>query len=114
MYLSKLKYASLANNEVTNVSHNVSLDYFPKDRHYLGLNGTYYQNKGVLNNQENYFLNLKYHYTFKKRKIDFVLKWNNILNTASFTESYTTDFSVVESSYLIRPSQLIASLKFNF
>jgi hypothetical protein len=112
--LSRLKYASLANNQVQNISHNLSFDYFFKDRHYLGLNGEYYQNKGVLNDQENYFLNLKYHYTFKKRKIDFVLKWKNLLNTKSFTESYTTDFSVIESSYLMRPSQLIGSLKFNF
>ena len=63
---------------------------------------------------KNQFLDLSYQYTFKKSKIDLELKWTNILNTKNYNELLLNDFSTISNTFLIRPSQILASLRFNF
>jgi hypothetical protein len=65
-------------------------------------------------NLKNQFLDLSYLYTFKKSKIDFEIKWTNILNTRKYEEIIINDYGLVSNTFIIRPSQVFVSLKFNF
>ncbi|MCP9198906.1 carboxypeptidase-like regulatory domain-containing protein [Gramella sp. GC03-9] len=93
-------------------SHFLKLFFFPADNQYLNISGELYDNS-VNQNTENYFMNLNYTYNFEESGIDLSLSWNNILNTDSFSNVYSSEFSYVESTYRLRPSQVLLSLKFS-
>ena len=98
---------------VKNQQHLLNLFFFLGDAQYLELEGEYYQNS-ISENNENYFLNLGYQYTFEKQNIDLNISWNNILNTNEFINVSSSEFSFIQNSYQLRPSQVLASLKFSF
>ncbi|MFI2741768.1 carboxypeptidase-like regulatory domain-containing protein [Zhouia sp. PK063] len=62
----------------------------------------------------NCFLNASYQYTFIKPKLDVLLSWNNILNTKQFVNTNQGDYYVASSTYQLRPSQVLATIKFSF
>lgn len=88
--------------------------FYPTSNQYIGFDTELYKNKGSGINQKNYFLNLNYRFTLKRSKIDLELNWNNILNKREFTTVYNNSFFHTQSTYMLRPSQLLASIKFNF
>ena len=94
--------------------HVLNLDFYPSSNQYIGFGTELYKNNLTQLNQENYFLNLNYRYSFVKSKIDLDFNWQNILNTKLFTTAYTNSFSYLQSNYILRPSQLIMSVKFGF
>jgi len=96
--------------KLLNSNYTLKLDYFPINNHYIGLEANLYDNRS----QQDYFYTINYHYSDKKRKLDYVLKWNNVLNNKSYTQKIINDFASLETNYIIRPSQLIASIRFNF
>ncbi|MUP44744.1 hypothetical protein E0K83_03175 [Gramella sp. BOM4] len=94
-------------------NHFLNLYFFPADNQYLNIGAELYDNS-VSMTSENYFINLKYNYQFEKAGLDLSLNWNNILDTDSFSNVYTSEYSYVETSYVLRPSQFLLSLKFSF
>ncbi len=94
--------------------HTVDAFFYLDDNQYFSGGGEYYGNSLSEENANNYFVNFSYQYTFEKPKIDLNIGWNNILNTDEFVNAYTNEFSYVESRYQLRPSQVVASLKFSF
>ncbi|SFF93086.1 Outer membrane receptor proteins, mostly Fe transport [Salegentibacter agarivorans] len=92
--------------------HIIELYFYPKDNQYLSLSGEYYGNS-LSENGDNYFVNLGYQFTFKKPKMDLNLSWRNILNTDTFINAYNNQYYYVQSSYQLRPSQVLATLKFS-
>ena len=92
--------------------HIMELYFYPKDNQYLSLSGEYYGNS-LSENGDNYFVNLGYQFTFKKPKMDLNLSWRNILNTETFINAYNNQYYYVQSSYQLRPSQVLATLKFS-
>ncbi|WP_246136818.1 carboxypeptidase-like regulatory domain-containing protein [Gillisia hiemivivida] len=94
--------------------HTVDAFFYLADNQYFSGGGEYYGNSLSEENANNYFVNFSYQYTFEKPKIDLNIGWNNILNTDEFVNAYTNEFSYVESRYQLRPSQVVASLKFSF
>ncbi|WP_282017349.1 carboxypeptidase-like regulatory domain-containing protein [Salegentibacter mishustinae] len=92
--------------------HIIELYFYPKDNQYLSLSGEYYGNS-LSENEDNYFVNLGYQFTFKKPKMDLNLSWRNILNTETFINAYNNQYYYVQSSYQLRPSQVLATLKFS-
>ncbi|MGA9590453.1 MAG: carboxypeptidase-like regulatory domain-containing protein [Salegentibacter sp.] len=91
--------------------HTLDLYFYPKENHYLGVGGEYYGNS-LSANGDNYFMNLSYQVTFKKPKMDLNISWQNILNTDEFINAYNNQYFYVQSSYRLRPSQVLATLKF--
>ncbi len=57
---------------------------------------------------------MNYQYTFLDSGIDLEASWNNVLNTDEFVRVSNTDFAYVQSTYQLRPSQVLVSLKFSF
>ncbi|WP_293741180.1 hypothetical protein [uncultured Pedobacter sp.] len=62
----------------------------------------------------NSFLDLGYRFSWAKRKIDFDLKWANILNTNSYRQLIVNENQTTEDVFKLRPSQLVFAVKFNF
>ncbi|MFC6858127.1 carboxypeptidase-like regulatory domain-containing protein [Zunongwangia atlantica] len=93
--------------------HTLDLYFYPKDNQYLSAGGEYYGNS-LSENGTNYFVNLSYQFTFEKPKMDLNISWRNILNTDTFINAYNNEYYYVQSSYRLRPSQVLATLKFTF
>lgn len=91
--------------------HTLDLYFYPKENQYLSAGGEYYGNS-LSNNGNNYFVNLSYQFTFSKPKMDLNISWRNILNTDTFINAYNNEYYYIQSSYQLRPSQVLASLKF--
>jgi hypothetical protein len=100
--------------EIQTQQHELNLFLYLADNQYFSLNSEYYYNNISEDNQENYFLNFNYQYTFEELGIDLNASWNNVLNTDEFVRVSNTDFSYVQSTYQLRPSQFLVSLKFLF
>ena len=100
--------------EIKTQQHELDLFFYINEQQYFSLDSEYYFNNISEENRNNYFLNLSYQYTFKNPKIDLEAKWSNILNTDEFVRVYNSEYSYVQSTYRLRPSQLLVSLKFSF
>lgn len=97
--------------QIENHQHTLDLYFYPKDNQYLSVSGEYYGNS-LSENGDNYFVNLGYQFTFEKPKMDLNISWRNILNTDEFINAYNNQYYYIESSYRLRPSQVLATLKF--
>jgi hypothetical protein len=94
--------------------HLLNFNFYPFSNQYICFNAEYYKNNFSNQNQENYFLNLNYRYTFKESRIDLELNCNNILSTKEFTTVFNDAFSYTQSTFQLRPRQVLMSMKFNF
>ena len=101
-------------DEIQTQQHQLDLFFYLADNQYFSVNSEYYYNNISDDNQNNYFLNFNYQYTFEDLGIDLNASWNNALNTNEFVRVSNTDFSYVQSTYRLRPSQFLLSLKFLF
>lgn len=110
----KSSFDKIKLQQVTTNKQALNLFFYLTDNQYLKCTNVYYNNSLSEENTTNYFLNFGYQYTFKQSNIDLNLSWNNVLNTNEFVNVYTNEFSYVESSYKLRPSQVVASIKFSF
>ncbi|MCX2837101.1 carboxypeptidase-like regulatory domain-containing protein [Salinimicrobium sp. MT39] len=102
-----------ANNfqQIENQQHMLDLYFYPKDNQYISVSGEYYDNS-LSEKGDNYFVNLDYQFTFPKSKMDLNISWRNVLNIDEFINAYNNQYYYVESSYRLRPSQVLATLKF--
>jgi hypothetical protein len=92
------------------LKHNVNFFIFPVQNQLISLATEYYKH----NNTNNLFVDLLYRYTVTSRKIDIEAKFNNIFNTGTYTSFLANAYSVWETTYLLRPFQVIFSVKFSF
>jgi hypothetical protein len=94
--------------------HSLDLFFYVAKNQYFNLNSEYYFNNISDLNRNNYFMNLIYQYTFKNSGIDLEASWNNILNTDEFVRVSNNEFAYIQSTYRLRPSQVLVSVKFSF
>lgn len=114
-YRANLSYIQtyIDSNRSSNISmlrHFVDFHAFPRSGHYLGLTTEYYRHR----NNENVFVDLLYRYTIRKHRVDIEARWLNILNTDNYTTFQASAFSVTETTYILRPSQVFLSVRFSF
>lgn len=114
-YRANLSYIQtyIASSRSSNISmfrHFIDLHAFPRSGHYFGLSTEYYS----LRNNENFFFDLLYRYRIRKYRVDLEARWLNVLNTANYTTFQASAFSVIESTYILRPSQVFLSVRFSF
>ncbi|MDA3904987.1 MAG: hypothetical protein PF484_02815 [Bacteroidales bacterium] len=103
----------IENEKKSNISllrHKFNFFAFPTKNQLISLSTEYYSLQG----NNNFFADFLYRYTITKRKIDIELRWNNIFNTKFYTTYQASAFTVYESTYLLRPSQVFMSIKFSF
>jgi hypothetical protein len=97
-------------NTISMLKHKFDLFAFPSKKQMISLNSEYYELQG----NNHFFVDLLYRYTFVKRKVDLEIRWKNIFNTTSYTSYQVSSFTVWESTYRLRPSQVFLSLRFSF
>jgi hypothetical protein len=101
-------------DEIRTQQHELDLFFYVADNQYFSVDSEYYFNNISEENRNNYFLNFNYQYTFEDTGIDLEASWNNVLNTNEFVRVSNTDFAYLQSTYRLRPSQVLVSLKFSF
>ena len=101
-------------DEIRTQQHELDLFFYLTENQYFSVDSEYYFNNISEENRNNYFLNVNYQYTFQDSGIDLEASWNNVLNTDEFVRVSNTDFSYVQSTYRLRPTQILVSLKFSF
>nr|NQU90382.1 hypothetical protein [Bacteroidota bacterium] len=97
-------------SKISMLRHNLNFYAFPTKNQLISLSSQYYHHRG----SNNFFLDLLYRYTIIKKKVDVEARWNNILNNKTYTTYQASAFAVYESTYVLRPSQVILSVKFSF
>jgi hypothetical protein len=102
------------NNEtITQQFHKLNLNIYPKENHYFGIKTEYIKNNLFSDTDENLFADMVYRYTWKKKKIDFELQWNNVFNTENYRTININSFSYVETNFNLRPSQVLFKIRFS-
>jgi hypothetical protein len=105
---------SNADQYFSQFKHYLNMDFYPGEQHYFGLTTEASQVRFYGQKNLNYFADILYRYSFKKRKIDLEARWNNILNNASYESVYMNGFVFTKSVYALRPSQFMVSIRFLF
>lgn len=101
-------------NKTNTLKSNLKILLYPVSNQTFGIYRDDYSFQFNNQNFRNQFVDLSYQYTIEKRKIDFELKWTNILNTKTYEEVILNDLGYTSNIIVIRPSQIFASVKFNF
>lgn len=105
------KYSATSSNSFTN---NLNLIFYPIEGHSIALNWDQINNSQAGQSFNNGFYDLTYQFAWTKKKIDFELKWMNIANKNVFETISDGTFATTINRIQIRPSQLMATVKFNF
>jgi hypothetical protein len=90
--------------------HFFDVTLLTRDRHFFMLTTEYYH----LHQKQNFFLDFRYRYRFQKARIDLELNWRNIFNTANYTTFSQSDIMLLETVYVLRPSQVFVTVGFRF
>ena len=100
------------NQTITQQFHKFNVNIYPKENQYIGIKTEYVKNNLFSENSENFFANLVYRYTWKKKNIDFELQFNNIFNTEEYKIINIDNFSYVESNFRLRSRQVLFNIRF--
>jgi hypothetical protein len=103
--------ADIPKQKIIQQNHDIKLNFNPAEKWYLGINTEYYINN--FNDTQNLFSDLVFRRTNGKKKIDLEATWLNIFNTKSLLSLSNGAFNYVETSYNLRPSQLVLKLRFS-
>ena len=92
--------------------HHASVSVFPVGRHALTASADYYASQGPAAPVRAVFADLTYRYTLPTaRKIDLEMRWNNMFDTRQYQYSFVNQFTLVQSTYQLRPAQVLALVR---
>ncbi|AFL97304.1 carboxypeptidase regulatory-like domain-containing protein [Ornithobacterium rhinotracheale] len=94
-------------------SHWVEFIISPWKQHSIISQTEWVKNSLFSGNQTYLFSNLRYQFALQKNKIDFEIIWNNIFNLKEYKTLYSSPLSSTENVYQLRPSQILAKIKFS-
>ncbi len=97
----------------SNFMHDLKLFIYPVKNNTLRLNWNNSTYKTDAQRFTNNFLDLIYQYNLEKRKMDFEIKWMNILNTKTYEQAIVSAIETTTTYYTIRPSQVLFSVRMN-
>lgn len=104
----------VTNATTTGFNHNLALFFYPIENHTVGFNWDQTDTDTPDQKYRNGFYDVSYQFTWAKKKIDFELKWMNIANKKIF-ETFEIDATrTTATRILLRPSQVMFTVKFNF
>ena len=97
-------------SRISLLKHNIGFFFFPAKNQLFNFSTEYYRHNEV----NNLFVDMMYRYTFTKKKVDIEVKCSNIFNADTYTSFLANAYSVWETTYLLRPFQVIFLVKFSF
>ncbi len=95
-------------------THNLNVFLYPLENHTLGFYWDQINSSQANESYKNGFFDLSYQYSWASKKVDFELKWMNIANRKVFERVDVGDASISQTTMLLRPSQVMFTVKFNF
>jgi len=110
---SKIKIQRQSNNTIMQQNHVLNLNFFTTENHFFVIKTEYIKNNLFSEKTKNLFTDLLYRYTWKKKNIDFELQYNNIFNTKNYRSVNVDAFSYIETSFQLRPSQVLLKIRFS-
>lgn len=99
--------------QLTFNNHFLNLNWYPVANHSLSLNNSYYRNN-IAGQQNQYFADATYRFTFKKWKTDLELTAFNLLNNHRYVQQFSTTYELIQSHFDLRPRQFFISTSFRF
>ncbi|WP_340064062.1 TonB-dependent receptor [Ascidiimonas aurantiaca] len=100
------------NQTIIQQFHKANINIYPKDDHYFAIKTEYITNDLFSETTENFFTDLLYRYSWKKKNIDFEIRVNNLFNTGNYRTINVDNFSYVETNFMLRPRQVLFSVQF--
>jgi uncharacterized Zn-binding protein involved in type VI secretion len=93
--------------------HHASASVFPVSGHQLTLSADYYDSRGPSPRVQSVFADLLYRYALptKGRKTDLEVRWSNIFDTRQYQYSFASSFQQAQTTYQLRPAQVLASVR---
>ena len=93
--------------------HHASASLFPVGGHQFTLSSDYYDSRGPSPSVRAVFADLLYRYALptKGRKVDLELRWSNLFDTRRYQYSFVSPFQLAQTTYALRPAQVLASLR---
>ncbi|AMJ64830.1 hypothetical protein [Hymenobacter sp. PAMC 26628] len=92
--------------------HHAAVSVFPVGRHQASLAADYYASQGPGPAVRAIFADLTYRYTLPTaRKIDLEARWSNIFDTRQYQYSYVSQFLLAQTTYQLRPAQVLVSAR---
>ena len=93
--------------------HHAAVSVFPVGNHQLSLAADYYNSRGPAPTVRAIFADLLYRYALpiKGRKVDLEMRWSNIFDTRQYQYSYVSPFLLTQTTYQLRPAQVLASVR---
>ena len=112
--LADNKLSGKERNDFQFLSQSLQIHIYPAKNHYIGLFGEHFYNSVQQEKLNIVYPDITYRYTLPKKRIDFQLTLSNLLNEQYYLTTMFTDFYLYQSSFQIRPRQVLASIKFQF
>ena len=91
----------------------LGIDIYSGKEHALRLDTERYTTHGSAS-QNQLYLNLRYRYTFGKRKIDLEIRGTNLTNAQNYISIVNSAFTIAESGFQLRPRQVTAGVRIPF
>jgi CarboxypepD_reg-like domain len=95
-------------------THQFNGNFYLFKNTYLSFQNELYVNSFITEKSTNLFSDLTFRYSFPKSKIDLETVCNNIWNTSTLSTVSLSSFSYTESTYQLRPVQIIQRVRFSF
>lgn len=105
--ISENKTQGVENKPIKSQSHLIDLNFFPKRNQFIGLKSQFYNNDLFAKQGSYFFMDLVLRHTFKDKRIDFEIIYNNIFNTQNYRTIGVDNFSYIETNFQLRPSQFV-------
>lgn len=97
-------------NRRTFVTNGLNFYTVFRSKHQVSLTSEYY----IIENKPVYFVDLKYRYSFTKRRIDIEAGWINIFDAREYISYQSGSYTLFETTYKLRPSQIMVTANFRF
>ncbi len=101
------------NNNIVQQNHFFDATINLSTRSSILMQSDYIRNNLLSDTSSNFFGDLTFRYSLKKKNLDFELKANNIFNTTNYRNVFVNDFTYIESSFRLRPRQVLALVRFS-
>jgi hypothetical protein len=93
--------------------HHASASLFPVVGHQLTLSADYSDSRGPAPAVRALFADLRYRYALptRGRKVDLELHWSNVFDTRQYQYSFVSAFQLAQTTYQLRPAQVLAPVR---
>lgn len=95
-------------------SHRIRIDLIPVHNQSIIWKMDYQENNFNHQTFPNRFMDLAYRFTWSKKRIDFDLEWQNILNLKEYEQVVINDIQTSTTIFKLRPSQVLFSVRYVF